>query len=478
MLDADRLGTSTSGRMCGKDGQGVPAGSSPTLRISRITVGARVPDLLELCPGRGQGRRGRPAGRGLRRRSVRRRRWRPIAARSRASPSRPNREGGRRPVDLGRASGLRPRGRPFGRRGARRGRARARERAARSPPPIRSTRSRPPSRSSRSTACSPGSPPMTTDEKVLIALGMERAATTTDAHPQAEAVRYGTPSGAADRPPRGVRAGTRDGVLGRRRHARRAGGRHADGFSYRIARGSRTSTTTASFRGRGTRGADARRHQTRDRSCPGAASIRSPRRRSGRPVRRPVGRGRAEASDRCSGRWSASRWRPTCSRSSTTAGFSTGRRGASRSTARGVPTGRTEFLSSGVLNGFLHNTYTARRGVRVRRATPFPGVPSTPVSARRTCSSSPAIAPSSSCSGRQRAASSSRTSPGYLGAESDQRRVLGGRDRSADLGWRSRAAGARDDREHAPEMLQSVAALGASSDGSPRSGSRPSCWAR
>jgi PmbA protein len=28
----------------------------------------------------------------------------------------------------------------------------------------------------------------------------------------------------------------------------------------------------------------------------------------------------------------------------------------------GVPTGRTELLSSGVLNGFLHNTYTARRG--------------------------------------------------------------------------------------------------------------------
>jgi PmbA protein len=28
----------------------------------------------------------------------------------------------------------------------------------------------------------------------------------------------------------------------------------------------------------------------------------------------------------------------------------------------GVPTGRTELLSRGVLNGFLHNTYTARRG--------------------------------------------------------------------------------------------------------------------
>jgi PmbA protein len=28
----------------------------------------------------------------------------------------------------------------------------------------------------------------------------------------------------------------------------------------------------------------------------------------------------------------------------------------------GVPTGRTELIGSGVLNGFLHNTYTARRG--------------------------------------------------------------------------------------------------------------------
>jgi PmbA protein len=28
----------------------------------------------------------------------------------------------------------------------------------------------------------------------------------------------------------------------------------------------------------------------------------------------------------------------------------------------GVPTGRTELISAGVLNGFLHNTYTARRG--------------------------------------------------------------------------------------------------------------------
>ena len=36
--------------------------------------------------------------------------------------------------------------------------------------------------------------------------------------------------------------------------------------------------------------------------------------------------------------------------------------GAAPFDGEGVPTGRTELLSSGVLNGFLHNTYTARRG--------------------------------------------------------------------------------------------------------------------
>jgi PmbA protein len=36
--------------------------------------------------------------------------------------------------------------------------------------------------------------------------------------------------------------------------------------------------------------------------------------------------------------------------------------GAAPFDGEGVPTGRTELLSSGVLKGFLHNTYTARRG--------------------------------------------------------------------------------------------------------------------
>ena len=55
--------------------------------------------------------------------------------------------------------------------------------------------------------------------------------------------------------------------------------------------------------------------------------------------------------------------------------------GAAPFDGEGVPTGRTELLSSGVLNGFLHNTYTARRGdtrstgnaVRGYRSTPGVG---------------------------------------------------------------------------------------------------------
>jgi len=36
--------------------------------------------------------------------------------------------------------------------------------------------------------------------------------------------------------------------------------------------------------------------------------------------------------------------------------------GAAPFDAEGVPTRRTELLSAGVLEGFLHNTYTALRG--------------------------------------------------------------------------------------------------------------------
>jgi PmbA protein len=44
----------------------------------------------------------------------------------------------------------------------------------------------------------------------------------------------------------------------------------------------------------------------------------------------------------------------------------------------GVPTGRTELISNGVLNGFLHNTYTALRGNTSSTGNATRGYRSTP----------------------------------------------------------------------------------------------------
>ena len=73
----------------------------------------------------------------------------------------------------------------------------------------------------------------------------------------------------------------------------------------------------------------------------------------------------------------------------------------------GVPSGRTELFTGGTLNGFLHDTYTARRAGGGQRSTGNAkrgGYRSRPVSARRTSSWMPGTLPSTSSWRRPRAA--------------------------------------------------------------------------
>ena len=51
---------------------------------------------------------------------------------------------------------------------------------------------------------------------------------------------------------------------------------------------------------------------------------------------------------------------------------------------RGVPSGRTELFTKGVLNGFLHNAYTAHKGARPRPGTARRGSAGRRESAPRT----------------------------------------------------------------------------------------------
>ena len=163
---------------------------------------------------------------------------------------------------------------------------------------------------------------MATDEKVPIALGMERAATTTDARVRkTEAVRYGDAVGAAAiASTEGVRAEYRGtGCWVVVVTLAEQDGDTQTGFSYRIAR----------------------RVEDLDHDGVVAEAVQKQRSLFGPLV------GEHVASD-------------------VLTVVDDGRLldgpGAAPFDGEGVPTGRTELLSSGVLNGFLHNTYTARRG--------------------------------------------------------------------------------------------------------------------
>ena len=205
---------------------------------------------------------------------------------------------------------------------------------------------------------------MTTDEKVPIALGMERAATTTDARVRkTEAVRYGDAVGAAAiASTEGVRAeyrGTGCWVVVVTLAEQE--GDTQTGFSYRIARrvedldhdGVVSEAVERAARMLGaTKPATARVPVLLD---PVAASsflgvlsdgLSAEAVQKQRSLFGPLV-GEQVASD-------------------VLTVVDDGRLldgpGAAPFDGEGVPTGRTELLSSGVLNGFLHNTYTARRG--------------------------------------------------------------------------------------------------------------------
>jgi PmbA protein len=132
--------------------------------------------------------------------------------------------------DLGRAARVRARGRSLGRRGPRGRGTRARERGRRVPRPFNALPAAEPVEAldglfSESLAG------MKTDEKVPIALEMERLATSSDPRVRkTESVRYGDAIGSvAIASNQGVRADYRaNRLLVRRGHARRAGWRHAN----------------------------------------------------------------------------------------------------------------------------------------------------------------------------------------------------------------------------------------------------------
>ena len=206
---------------------------------------------------------------------------------------------------------------------------------------------------------------MSTDQKVPIALGMERAATTMDPRVRkTESVRYGDAVGAAAiASTEGVRVEYRaTGCWVVVVTLAEQDGDTQTGFSYRIARtvedldheGVVAEAVERAARMLGaTKPATARVPVLLD---PVAASSFLGVLSDGLSAESVQKQRSLFASLR---RRSASR--PTCSRSSTTGDCSTGP-GAAPFDAEGVPTRRTELLSAGVLRGFLHNTYTALRG--------------------------------------------------------------------------------------------------------------------
>ena len=384
--------------------------------------------------------------------------------------------------DRGRAARVRARGRPVDRRGARDGRARPGERGGRLARSVqRAPRRRTDRAARRPVLRGPG-------RHVHRPEGPDRARDGAGGDHDGSAGRQDRIRALRrrggrrrDRVDRG-RAGRvpRDRLLGRRGHARRAGRRHADG----VLVPDRSDGGGARSRGRGrggrrTRGADARRDQAGDGPRAGAAR---PRRRvvvPRRPVGRVVGRVRAEAALAVraargrtgGGRRAHARGRRTVARR-TRRGAVRRRRGADP--ADRAPVGRR---AAGVPPQHLHGVARRHAFDRQRGA----GLPllarrrhHEPV--RRARRSLARTAPAGG--GRRRARAGRERCA--LGREPDQRRVLGGGDRPADLGRRARRAGARDDdREHDPrDAPQRGRARRTSSGGSPRSGCPTCSWAR
>jgi PmbA protein len=223
---------------------------------------------------------------------------------------------------------------------------------------------------------------MTTDEKVPIALGMERAATTTDARVRkTEAVRYGDAVGAAAiASTEGVRAeyrGTGCWVVVVTLAEQE--GDTQTGFSYRITRRIEDLDHDAS--------SPSRERAARMLGATKPATARVP------VLLDPVAASSflgvlsdglsAEAVQKQRSLFGPLVGEQVASDVLTVVddGRLLDGPGAAPFDGEGVPTGRTELLSSGVLNGFLHNTYTARRGdtrstgnaVRGYRSTPGVG---------------------------------------------------------------------------------------------------------
>jgi PmbA protein len=203
---------------------------------------------------------------------------------------------------------------------------------------------------------------MSTDQKVPIALEMERAATTMDPrvgrpNPCATATRWAAPR---SRRPRACGSSTRDRLLGRRGHARRAGRRHADGVRVPdrpdVEELDHESVVAEAVE-RAARMLGATKPATAAcRSC----SIPSPRRRSSASSRTGCRPSPCRSSARCSPRSWANRSRPMCSHSWTTDGARRPRRGAVRRRGGADPADRARVGPGAA--GFLHNTYTALRG--------------------------------------------------------------------------------------------------------------------
>ena len=282
---------------------------------------------------------------------------------------------------------------------------------------------------------------MTTEEKVPIALELERAATTTDPRVRKiEAVRYGdavcgvaiastggvAPSTA--RPDAGSSSSRSPSTTATRRPASRSASRG----------GSRTSTGTAWWtrRSSGARGCSVRRSPPRpaSRSC----SIRSRRHVPGRAGRRLVGRGRAEAAIavRAAGRRAgglrrahARGRRPAARRAG---GGAVRRRGGPDRSYRAAHVRRPERVPPQHVHGParrdpLHRQRGARLPIVAGRRHVEPLRPAGRSVARPAAPRGGGRGPRA---GRHRRP---------LRREPDQRRVLGRRDRPADLG-RQRSA--------------------------------------
>ena len=143
----------------------------------------------------------------------------------------------------------------------------------------------------------------------------------------------------------------------------------------------------------------------------------------------------------------------------------------------GCPSGRTELFTKGVLNGFLHNTYTAhRRARRSRPATASAAVPSA-----RPASGTSNFYLDAGETPRRRAAPPSRgrrldprRERRALRRQPDQRGVQRRRDGPADRRRRARGAAARDDDrlDAAGDARRPSRASGTTFASSPRWGRR------